>query len=158
MTTTTPHLPTWRELIAQENEVREILRARMRRAATTATPEAAMSPNLRVIAGPCVTPIIGGDVARVVILPDGTGRIEWWVKGVGWTEAPKGAFTLYEMMPGKCRAVLEKDAARLGCRLEDFGRHWTEERASTADRVRIIGALKNRAWDLACRGVAPGHA
>ena len=111
----------------------------------------------KVLVGP-VVPDFHGPVARLVELPSGGLRIDWWVKGSGWTEAPKGAFTLYEMMPGKCRAVLEKDAARLGCRLEDFGRHWTEERASTADRVRIIGALKNRAWDLACRGVAPGHA
>jgi hypothetical protein len=34
--TTTPTLPTWRELIELEEKVREILRARMRRAATTA--------------------------------------------------------------------------------------------------------------------------
>ena len=87
-----------------------------------------MTTTLRIIAGPCVTPILNGDVARVVRLPDGTGRIEWWVKGVGWTEAPTGAFSLDEFVPGPtCRPVLEKDAARLGCRLEDFGRHWTKK-------------------------------
>jgi len=112
----------------------------------------------RVIAGPSVTPILNGDVARVVELPTGGLRIEWWVKGAGWTEAPKGAFTLYELLPGKCRPVLEKDAARLGCRLEDFGRPRTEERAMERDRAKIVGALKTRAWDLVCRRMAPGHA
>jgi hypothetical protein len=45
-----------------------------------------------------------------------------------------------------------------GCRLEDFGIHWTEERAMERDRGKIVNALKNRAWDLACRRMAPGHA
>jgi hypothetical protein len=113
----------------------------------------------RVLAGPCVTPIMNGDVARVVALPNHSLRIEWWVKGVGWTEAPKGAFDLADFVPGDTnRPVLEKDAARLGCRLEDFGRHWTEERATTRDRKKIVAALKHRAWDLACRRMAPGHA
>jgi hypothetical protein len=118
-----------------------------------------MTTTLRIIAGPCVTPILNGDVARVVRLPDGTGRIEWWVKGVGWTEAPTGAFSLDEFVPGPtCRPVLEKDAARLGCRLEDFGRHWTEEIASPRARAKLVHLIKNRAWNLACRRMAPGHA
>jgi hypothetical protein len=102
---------------------------------------------------------MNGDVARVVVLADGTGRIEWWVKGAGWTEAPKGAFDLADFVPGDTnRPVLEKDAARLGCRVEDFGKHWTEERASPRDRAKIVGLVKMRAWDLACRRMAPGHA
>jgi hypothetical protein len=70
----------------------------------------------------------------------------------------KGAFTLYEMMPGKCRPVLEKDAARLGCRLEDFGRHWTEERASPRARAKIVHMVKERAFNLAAHKVTPGRA
>jgi hypothetical protein len=114
---------------------------------------------LRIIAGPCVTPIINGDVARVVETAVGGLRIEWWVKGAGWTEAPKGGFDLADFVPGDTnRPVLEKDAIRLGCRLEDFGKHWTEERASPRDRAKIVGALKARAWDLAARRLRPGHA
>jgi hypothetical protein len=126
-TTTLPkaaRLPTWRELIEEEEKLREFLRARSRRS--------------RVIAGPCVTPIMNGDVARVVELATGGLRIEWWVKGTGWTEAPKGAFDLADFIPGDTnRPVLEKDAIRLGCRLEDFGIHWTEERAMERDRTKI---------------------
>jgi hypothetical protein len=98
----------------------------------------------RVVAGPCVTPIMNGDVARVVELPTGGLRIEWWVKGVGWTEAPPGAFDFGDFVPGDTnRPVLEKDAIRLGCRLEDFGRHWTEERASPRSRAKIVSLIKN---------------
>jgi hypothetical protein len=111
----------------------------------------------RIIAGPCV-PGFHGDVARVVMLPDGTGRIEHWVKGDGWVTAPKGAFRPDEFMPGACRPPLEKDAARLGCYVEDFGRHWTEETASTADRAKLVHMLKERAWDLAARRLRPGNA
>jgi hypothetical protein len=116
-----------------------------------------MKLHTRIIAGPCVTPILNGDVARVVMLPDGTARIEMWIKGAGWTEAPKGAFDPADFMPGYTRPVAAKDAARLGCRLEDFGHHWTEEPATPRDRVRIVSALKNRAWNLACHRMAPGH-
>ena len=113
----------------------------------------------RIIAGPCVTPILNGDVARVVELPTGGLRIEWWVKGTGWTTAPDGGFNLADFIPGDTnRPVLPKDAARLGCRLEDFGRHWTEEPATPRDRAKIIGLIKERAWDLACRRVPPGNA
>jgi hypothetical protein len=106
MTTTTPpktppRLPTWRELIEQENEVRKLLR--------TST----LKPNT-IIAGPVVTPIINGDVARVVERPTGGWRIEHWVKGVGWTEAPDGAFDLGDFMPGYTRPVTARDCARLG--------------------------------------------
>ena len=113
----------------------------------------------RVLAGPCVTPILNGDVARVVELPAGGLGIEWWRKGAGWVTAPKGAFDLADFVPGDTnRPVLPKDAVRLGCQLEDFGRHWTEEPGHPWDRAKIVDALKNRAWDLACRRCAPGNA
>ena len=114
---------------------------------------------LRIVAGPCVTPIINGDVARVVTLATGGLRIEWWVKGVGWTKAPDGAFNLGDFVPGDTnRPVLPKDAVRLGCRLEDFGRHWTEEIASPRARAKLVHLIKERAFDLATHKVPPGHA
>jgi hypothetical protein len=113
---------------------------------------------VRVVAGPCCIPILNGDVARVVEAAGGL-RIEWWLRGTGWTEAPKGAFDLADFVPGDTnRPVLEKDAIRLGCQLEDFGKHWTEEGASPRDRAKIVGLVKTRAWDLACALMAPGHA
>jgi hypothetical protein len=109
--------------------------------------------NLKIIAGPCVTPVINGDVARVVKLAGGRCRIEWWVKDTGWTAAPDGAFTLGDFVPGDAnRPVLAEDAARLGCRLQDFGRHWTEEPASTADSNSPQGV------NMAAGVVPPGHA
>jgi hypothetical protein len=111
----------------------------------------------RIIAGPCDTPIINGDAARVVKLPDGSGRIEYWKRSVGWVTASAGAFKLDEFVPGACRPVLPKDAARLGCHLEDFGRHWTEEIASPQNRAKIVNLIKTRAWDLAARRVPPGR-
>jgi len=117
-----------------------------------------MTATIRIIAGPCVTPIIGGDITRVVELATGRLRIEWWVVGRGWTEAPKGGFDLADFVPGDTnRPILPKDAVRLGCRLEDFGRHWTEEPATPRDRAKIVGLIKERAWDLACHRMAPGH-
>jgi hypothetical protein len=113
----------------------------------------------RVIAGPCVTPILNGDVARVIERAGGGLRIEWWVKGTGWTAAPDGAFNLADFVPGDTnRPVLEKDAIRLGCYLEDFGRHWTEELASPQDHAKIVHRLKERAWQLAVAKCPPGHA
>ena len=113
----------------------------------------------RVVAGPCVVGILNGDVARVVELTTGGLRIEWWVKGTGWTKAPDGAFDLADFIPGDTnRPVLPKDADRLGCYLEDFGRHWTEEPATPRDRAKIIHMLKERAWNLACHRMAPGRA
>jgi hypothetical protein len=47
-------------------------------------------------------------------LPNGSGRVEYWKRGVGWIEAPDGAFTLDEFMPGACRPVSVRDRARLG--------------------------------------------
>lgn len=74
---------------------------------------------LRIIAGPVVAPF-DGDVARVVELPDGSGRIEVWKRGAGWVTAPKGSISPDEFMPGACRPVSVNDAARLGCHLWDF--------------------------------------
>jgi hypothetical protein len=139
----------------QEQGLDELIEERERKGGNTMM----TTTTLRVIAGPCVTPIINGDVARVVELAAGGLRIEWWVKGIGRVTAPDGAFTLDEFVPGGgARPVLPKDAVRLGCRLEDFGRRWTEETASPRRRAKIIRALKERAWDLAARQVPPGTA
>src|SRR5215471_18357142 len=137
---TKARLPTVRELIEEEKKWREILRARMRRM------------HEKIIAGPVVAPF-DGDAARVVELPNGTGRIDYWKRGAGWIEAPEGSIALHSFMP-----VSAKDAARLGCRLEDFGRHWTEEPASTTDHAKIVGLIKERSWHLAARRLQPGHA
>jgi hypothetical protein len=110
--------------------------------------------NTTIIAGPVVIDQI---VTRLLKLPNGAGRIEIWKKGAGWTEARPGEITLDEFMPGACRPVSVRDAARLGCRLEDFGRHWTEEPAPR-DRAKLVHLLKERAWDLAARQVRPGRA
>jgi hypothetical protein len=88
---------------------------------------------------------MNGDVARVVELPAGGLRIEWWVKGAGWVTAPDGAFDLADFVPGDTnRPVLPKDAARLGCRLADFGPHWTEMPATPRDRAKLVHMLKTR--------------
>jgi hypothetical protein len=113
----------------------------------------------KVVAGPCSIPILNGDIARVIELASGGLCIEWWVKGVGWVTAPDGGFDLADFIPGDTnRPVLPKDAARLGCTLEDFGPHWTEEPATPRDRAKLVHILKERAFDLACRRLPPGHA
>jgi hypothetical protein len=66
---------------------------------------------VEIIAGPSV---IDQDVARILKLPDGSGRIEYWRKGEGWTEAAPGMFTLDEFMPGACLPVSASVRARLG--------------------------------------------
>jgi len=69
----------------------------------------------KIIAGPSKIGGIGGDVARLVRLPNGGCRIEWWEVGRGWVEAPPGAFTPDEFMPGPhCLPVSAATAARLG--------------------------------------------
>jgi hypothetical protein len=50
----------------------------------------------------------------------GAARIEWWVKGSGWTTAPDGAFRPDHFIPGACRPVSAKNAARLGIPPEDL--------------------------------------
>jgi hypothetical protein len=72
-----------------------------------------MTPTTTVIAGPVVAPF-DGDVARIVKLPNGSPRIEWWRPGLGWVEAPDGAFSPADFMPGACRPVSPCDRARLG--------------------------------------------
>jgi hypothetical protein len=44
---------------------------------------AAAKSEKRVVAGPCN---IDGGVARLLELPDGSGRVESWKVGVGWVE------------------------------------------------------------------------
>jgi hypothetical protein len=69
-----------------------------------------MTPTTKIIVGPCV-PGFHGDVARIVELPTGGLRIDRWVKGTGWIEAPKGSIRPDEFMPGACRPASAKDAA-----------------------------------------------
>jgi hypothetical protein len=135
----------------------------------------------RVLVGP-VVPDFHGPVARLVELPTGGLRIDRWVKGTGWTEAPAGAFTLADFMPGYTRPASAKDAARLdipASELDDitaeeiaiakhemsrprklYGFLWGTELPTPHDRHRakLVHLLKERAWDLACRRMAPGHA
>jgi hypothetical protein len=137
----------------------------------------------RVLVGPVATPILNGDVARLVELPTGGCRIEWWVKGAGWTEAPKGAFGLADFMPGYTRPASAKDAARLdipASELDDITPEEIElakhemnrprkiygflygtvvsELPLRGPRAKIVGLVKARAFDLACHWMAPGHA
>jgi hypothetical protein len=64
----------------------------------------------KILVGP-VVPDFHGPVARLVELPSGGLRIDYWKRGRGWTEAPKGAFTLADFMPGYTRPASAKDAA-----------------------------------------------
>jgi hypothetical protein len=93
----------------------------------------------------------------VVERPTGGWRIDWWMKGTGWTKAPEGALDLGDFMPGYTRPVSARDCARLGCSLSDLGPHWWEETASTADRKKLVRLLKERAWHLAGARCAPGR-
>jgi hypothetical protein len=103
---------------------------------------------LHIVAGPCVTPILNGDVARVVELPNGGLRIEWWVKGTGWTKAPDGALTLADFMPGYTRPILPKDRARLEM----------PPLYDTSTGEKLVHLIKERAWDLAIARCPPGRA
>jgi hypothetical protein len=139
----------------------------------------------RVIVGP-VVPDFHGDVARLVELPNGGVRIEYWKRGTGWTEAPKGAFRLADFMPGYTRPASAKDAARLDIPVSELDDITAEEiaiakhemgrprkiycllwgtvvselpgHAARQDRAKIVGLIKARAWNLAYRRMAPGHA
>ena len=134
-----------------------------------------------VLVGP-VVPDFHGPVARLVELPTGGLRIDWWVKGSGWVEAPKGAFTLADFMPGYTRPASAKDAARFdipAAELDDvtdfeielekyemrrprkiYGLLYGTKLPTPHDRHRanLVHMLKERAWDLAARQVPPGHA
>jgi hypothetical protein len=158
MKSMTPPTPATRARLPTAAEMDDMCGRAFMEAARELREEDERTRGARVIAGPCVTPILNGDVARVVERAAGGLRIEWWVKGVGWSEAPDGAFNLADFVPGDTnRPVLPKDAARLGCRLEDFGRHWTDD-ALDENREKVIHALKSRAWDLAVARCPPGHA
>ena len=69
---------------------------------------------LKVVAGPSK---VAGGVSRLVKLPDGSGRIETWVKGLGWTE---GGARVDELMPGACTPVTPELAERLGIPPEEL--------------------------------------
>jgi hypothetical protein len=137
----------------------------------------------RIIAGPCMTPILNGDYARVIRLPDGTGRIERWERGRGWVTAPAGALGPADFMPGYCRSPSAKDAARLDippAELDNITAFEIElaKHEMNAPRIirgflcgrvvsvlplrgpraKIIGLVKERAWTLATRTCAPGNA
>jgi hypothetical protein len=138
---------------------------------------------LHIIVGPVVTPIMNGDVARLVELPTGGLRIDYWKRGTGWIEAPHGAFNLGDFMPGYMRPVSAKDAARNdipAAELDDITPEEIElakhemnaprkiygllygtlvsELPLRGPRAKIIGLVKERAWDLAASSVPPGHA
>jgi len=68
------------------------------------------------IAGPVV---IDGIVARWINDSNGSGRIEVWKRGGGWT-AGNGSVTFDEMMPGASRPASARDAARLGIPLSEI--------------------------------------
>jgi hypothetical protein len=105
------------------------------------------------------------------------------VKGVGWTEAPKGAFTLADFMPGYTRPASAKDAALFDIPASELDNvtafeielakhemnrpkiyygflYGTElpNHAARRDRAKIVRALKERAWHLAAANCRPGHA
>jgi hypothetical protein len=84
----------------------------------------------KVLVGP-VVPDFHGPVARLVELPSGGLRIDWWVKGSGWTEAPKGAFTLANFMPGYTRPASAKE-----CRQVRHSRCGIGQRHGLRDRAR----------------------
>jgi hypothetical protein len=54
-----------------------------------------------------------GMVARLINEPNGGLRMETWVTGVGWIEAPK-SLSLASFMPGAMRPVSADLAARIG--------------------------------------------
>ena len=112
---------------------------------------------LHIIVGPVVTPIMNGDVARLVELPTGGLRIDYWKRGTGWIEAPHGAFNLGDFMPGYMRPVSAKDAARDDIPAAELDDITPGERSPRA-RAKIIGLIKTRAWDLAVARCPPGHA
>jgi hypothetical protein len=137
----------------------------------------------RIIAGPCMTPILNGDFARVVELPGGAGRIERWERGRGWVTAPAGALGPADFMPGYTRPASAKDAARLDippAELDNVtaleierAKHELNAPRTIRDflygrvvsvlplrgpRAKIIGLVKERAWHLAAANCRPGHA
>jgi hypothetical protein len=120
-----PKILTWHsvvdtafKLIEEEREVKAALRRGtpvseiVKNLNARAAPKS-MSPNRnppKVSVGPVTT---SGDVVRLINEPNGSGRIEIWVKGSGWTMAPPGRIRLDELMPTACRPVSAADAFRL---------------------------------------------
>jgi hypothetical protein len=136
----------------------------------------------KVLVGP-VVPGFHGPVARVVELPNGGLRIDYWKRGVGWLEAPKGSIGLDEFMPGACRPASAKDAARFdipAAELDDitaeeiaiakhemsrprkiYGLLWgtvVSELPSPRARANIVALIKERTWAMAVARCPPGHA
>lgn len=106
-----------------------------------------MSPKLNspnVLAGPVV---IEGDVARVIKEPNGSGRIDVWTKGAGWTEAAPGSITPDQFMPGACRPVSARDAARVGMPL--FAAKDLRELGVKMAEVDALLMLKRKARQVA---------
>jgi hypothetical protein len=97
-----------------------------------------------------------GTVARLINEPNGGLRMETWVTGVGWIEAPKGSLSLANFMPGAMRPVSADLAARVGMPATKIARHWIND-ALDENREKVIHALKERAWDLAASSVRPGR-
>jgi hypothetical protein len=122
-----------------------------------------------------------GTVARLINEPNGGLRMETWKTGVGWVEAPR-SMRLASFMPGKMKPVSADLAARIGmpaAELDDitaeeiaiakhemsrprkiYGSLFTvvSELPSPRHRAKIVGLLKERAFDLAARRMTPGHA
>ena len=115
----------------------------------------------KVLVGPVTT--FDHDVCRLIELPTGGARIEHWVKNVGWTEAPPGYITPDKFVAGGHRPTSAKDAARLdipASELDDvtpFEIELAKHEMSRRPGAKIVGALKNRAWTLACRWMTPGN-
>jgi hypothetical protein len=131
----------------------------------------------KVLVGPVVIDQI---VARLISEPNGSIRVEYWKRGAGWIEAAPGMFTPDEFMPGACRPASARDAARLdipASELDDvtpfeielekhemsrprklYGFLYGTELPTPRARAKLVRMLKERAWDLACRRMAPGHA
>jgi hypothetical protein len=132
----------------------------------------------KVLVGP-VVPDFHGPVARLVELPTGGCRIDWWVKGSGWTEAPKGAFTLASFMPGYTRPASAKDAALHDIPASELDDITAEEielakhemsrprkiygslftvLPAPRHRAKLVHLLKERSFDLAARLATPSCA
>jgi hypothetical protein len=55
-----------------------------------------------------------GTVGQLINEPTGGLRIDYWKRGVGWVEAPKGSLALADFMPGKMKPVSADLASRVG--------------------------------------------
>jgi hypothetical protein len=134
----------------------------------------------KILVGPVTT--FDHDVCRLIELPTGGCRIEYWKKGRGWTEAPPGYITPDKFVAGAHRPTSAKDAALLDIPAAELDNITPEEielekhemnRPRTirgflygslvselplrGPRAKIIGLVKERAWDLAASSVPPGR-